>query len=127
MLRTGARGSDASRVRVEGKFLWSSDEKVLIRGVAYGAFPPNSRGYQYPEVPVSCTVVRGQAATMLREYAEDAQLLVVGTRGRGGFSGLLLGSVSSSLVHAAPCPVMVVPHTMAGGDVEGGKPAPFSG
>jgi nucleotide-binding universal stress UspA family protein len=65
---------------------------------------------RYPEVPVTTRVVRGQAATMLREYAADAQLLVVGTRGRGGFAGLLLGSVSSSLVHSAPCPVVVVPH-----------------
>jgi nucleotide-binding universal stress UspA family protein len=69
---------------------------------------------RYPDVAVTTHVVRGQATTMLREYAEDAQLLVVGSRGRGGFTGLLLGSVSSSLVHSAPCPVMVVPWTPSG-------------
>src|SRR5262252_3928429 len=41
----------ASRVRPEGKFLWAGDEKLWVKGVAYGAFPPNSQGYQYPESP----------------------------------------------------------------------------
>jgi O-antigen biosynthesis protein len=51
MLLTRARGSEAGRVRAEGKFLWAANEKLWVRGVAYGAFPPNSQGYQYPESP----------------------------------------------------------------------------
>ena len=50
----------------------------------------------------------GQAARILLEEAKDADLLVVGTRGHGGFAGLLLGSVSEQCAHHALCPVVIV-------------------
>ncbi|WP_270889316.1 universal stress protein [Pedococcus sp. 5OH_020] len=66
---------------------------------------------KYPDVAVSPTVVRGQAAEILVEASPSSRLVVVGTRGRGGFAGLLLGSVSIHTAHRASCPVVVVPST----------------
>ncbi|MFC6238057.1 universal stress protein [Longivirga aurantiaca] len=59
-----------------------------------------------PEVEI--TVARGHAALVLVEASERADLLVVGSRGMGGFAGLLLGSVSQHCVQHAHCPVVVV-------------------
>ncbi|MET7543780.1 universal stress protein [Streptomyces sp. NPDC005507] len=67
-------------------------------------------GYQeaYPGVSVKREVVRGGTRETLIEVSRKAQLLVVGARGRGGFAGLLLGSVSQAMLHHAHCPVVVV-------------------
>ncbi len=54
-------------------------------------------------------VVEGAPAPALLEAARDADLLVVGSRGRGGFTGLLLGSVSQQCAQHAPCPLVIVP------------------
>lgn len=62
----------------------------------------------HPDLQVSSTVVCGDPARVLLDQAKDADVLVVGSRGRGGFSGLLLGSISQRVVHDAPCPVAVV-------------------
>ena len=62
-----------------------------------------------PGPAVEATLVRGTATAALLEVSKGADLLVVGSRGQGGFLGLLLGSVTQQVVSHAPCPVVVVP------------------
>lgn len=61
----------------------------------------------HPEVPVEHVVGEQAPAGSLAHHGGKAQMIVVGTRGRGGFAGLLLGSVSHALLHTAPCPLLV--------------------
>ncbi len=66
---------------------------------------------KYPGVTVRRVVERDQPTKALLAAAGGAQLVVVGSRGRGGFTGLTLGSVSQALIQHCPCPVMVArPH-----------------
>jgi nucleotide-binding universal stress UspA family protein len=59
---------------------------------------------------ISGVVREGQPAEVLVAESKDAELLVVGSRGLGGFRGLLLGSVGQQCAHHAACPVVIVPH-----------------
>ncbi|MFE3055903.1 universal stress protein [Nocardia sp. NPDC059239] len=70
---------------------------------------------KYPDVEVTRKLYLSGPAERLMELSQDAQLVVVGNRGRGGFLGLLLGSTAHWLVQHAHCPVMVV-HPEHGGD-----------
>lgn len=63
---------------------------------------------RYPDVDVEHRVIRGPATPNLVAESAGAALLVVGSRGRGGFAGLLLGSVSHGVLHQAKCNVAVV-------------------
>jgi nucleotide-binding universal stress UspA family protein len=61
------------------------------------------------EVDVQCHVLHGAAGRRLLEASEGAEMLVVGTRGEGGFRGLLFGSTADQVVRHAKRPVVVVP------------------
>jgi nucleotide-binding universal stress UspA family protein len=62
---------------------------------------------EHPELTILRQVTFVQSRTALLDAAAGAQLIVVGNRGRGGVSGMLLGSVSQAILHHAPCPVGV--------------------
>lgn len=63
---------------------------------------------QHPDLPATQRAIRGPAADILASAAARAGLLVVGSRGHGGFTGLILGSVSHRVIHTSPCPVVIV-------------------
>jgi nucleotide-binding universal stress UspA family protein len=63
-----------------------------------------------PTIDVRGELIQGSPAQALLDHARTADLLVVGSRGMGGFKSLLLGSVSQQVVQHAPCPVVIVPH-----------------
>ncbi|QXJ22638.1 universal stress protein [Actinomadura graeca] len=64
---------------------------------------------RFPDVSVEREVVHQRTVRALADASAGADLLVVGSRGRGGFAGLLLGSVGRAMLHRAHCPVAVVP------------------
>ena len=96
-----------------GAFVPPADD--LVDEVATGARRTLERalteaGDRAADVRVESVVRSGAPALQLLEEADDADLLVLGSRGLGGFRGLLLGSVGQQCSHHAPCPVVIVPH-----------------
>lgn len=81
--------------------LAAEEQRVLAEAVA-------GLAVDMPDLRVERRLVRGRAAPALLAAAGDAALTVVGSRGHGGFTGLLLGSVSHQLLHHAAGPVAVV-------------------
>lgn len=63
---------------------------------------------RYPDVPVNRQLVRDRPSKALVHASAEASMVVVGSRGRGGFAGLLLGSVSQAALHHSSCPVAIV-------------------
>lgn len=68
---------------------------------------------EIPGLDTSIHVLSGRPADALVQASQSADVIVMGTRGRGGFRGLLMGSVSQAVLVDAVCPVMVVPNTTA--------------
>jgi nucleotide-binding universal stress UspA family protein len=90
-----------ARIRTQPETLEEGEERLLGQRLA---------GWQekYPDVEIGRNLVRDRPRHILLEESETAQLIVVGSRGRGGFTGMLLGSTSQALVQHAGCPVLVV-------------------
>lgn len=79
-----------------------------IRDVAEKAAAEAADSVRAAGLEVETSVAQGQAADALIEASEQAGLLVVGSRGHGGFVGLLLGSVSAQCGHHAKCPLVII-------------------
>ncbi|MFD8496087.1 universal stress protein [Amycolatopsis sp. NPDC059657] len=90
----------ATRVPVQWETIEEDEKRAFAERMA-------GWGEKYPDVEVRRELVRDRPRHALLEQAEKAQLVVVGSRGRGGFRGMLLGSTSQALVHFAACPVLV--------------------
>lgn len=118
-LATAIAFDEASRRGVELKALhaWSDLEVLALSGVDWLALQSGAdrslaerlAGWQerYPDVRVHRLVVHDRPARQLIEESQSAQLVVVGSHGRGGLPGMLLGSVSNAVVHAVRMPVIV--------------------
>ena len=69
-------------------------------------------------VSITSTAIHGPPAQVLIDMAANSELLVVGSRGRGGFTGLMLGSVSQQCAQGTPCPIVIVPGRPQGDELE---------
>jgi nucleotide-binding universal stress UspA family protein len=117
-LRRGARMAERLGSSLVGVTVWEFPPSWP--GYVMGGWDPERDAHTIAEdaarevfgdapPPWYSTVVRsGSAARQLIAEAEDAEMLIVGSRGLGGFTGLLLGSVSRSVVEHADCPVLVL-------------------
>jgi nucleotide-binding universal stress UspA family protein len=118
-LATAIAFDEASRRGVEliALHAWSDVEVFELPGLDWSAVKSDAErslaerlaGWQerYPDVTVHRLVVSDRPARQLIEKSESAQLVVVGSHGRGGLSGMLLGSVSNAIVHSVRMPVIV--------------------
>ncbi|MGW4057010.1 universal stress protein [Amycolatopsis sp. NPDC004747] len=90
-----------ARILTQPESLEEGEERLL--GQRLAGWPE-----KYPDVEIRRVLVRDRPRHALLKAGEEAQLVVVGSRGRGGFTGMLLGSTSQALVQHADCPVLVV-------------------
>ncbi len=85
------------------------DHEAVLHDVAEGLDVVVDRALtDHPDLQVRRHVLDGVGSALLTEFSTAVDLVVVGSRGRGGFAGLLLGSTSQAVLHHSACPVMVV-------------------
>ncbi|MEB7447251.1 universal stress protein [Arthrobacter koreensis] len=118
-LRTARRLADLLDCRIEAVTVWSYPVALAVP-IASAEWSPRVEAQSALEETLQATfgqdvpeglkklVVSGQPVQVLVEASKGAEMLVVGSRGRGGFAGLLLGSVSSAAAAHAHCPVLIV-------------------
>lgn len=133
----GVDGSDQSKAALRWALRQAELTGAAIEAVIAWHYPVAAAGYAWAPVPamdtdfaevaaksiaeavaeevdpgsrvqVRTSVVEANAADALLNAAKGAELLVVGSRGHGGFTGALLGSVSQHCAHLAPCPIVIV-------------------
>lgn len=94
---------------------WPGTDWPATQSAAEEVLAERLAGWQekYPDVQVSRTIVRDKPARQLVQRSEDAQLVVVGSRGRGGFADLLVGSVGEAVAEMARVPVIVARESVA--------------
>ncbi|MSS85150.1 universal stress protein [Actinomycetaceae bacterium WB03_NA08] len=85
------------------------DRKALIEDIHNGLDAAIEQALAGRELKVARHALDGSPAALLTEFSTAVDLVVVGTRGRGGFAGMLLGSTSNTVLHHSTCPVMTVP------------------
>ncbi|RSD11648.1 universal stress protein [Amycolatopsis eburnea] len=90
-----------ARILTQPESLEGDEDRLLAERLA--GWPE-----KYPDVEIRRVLVRDRPRDALLEISGEAQLVVVGSRGRGGFTGMLLGSTSQALIQHAQCPVLVV-------------------
>jgi nucleotide-binding universal stress UspA family protein len=100
----------------EGAMPATPSEVDDVRAAAAGALEATLREVipDPGDLDIEHRVVEDTAAAALVRESRDAELLVVGSRGLGGFRGLLLGSVGQQVAHHSACPVVIVPHERNG-------------
>jgi nucleotide-binding universal stress UspA family protein len=121
----GADGSAGCRAAVDFAFEQAALWDVPVLAVCALADAPGSLGgarvcqrdfertigmaqQKRPQIAVKRSVAPGDARSALLTASSDAQMVVVGPRGRGGIKGMALGTVAQAVLHHAPCPVAVV-------------------
>lgn len=118
-LRWAARIAAAINARIEAVLVWEFATSYGWSSLAPLSPPPRELEDELAtivteafdgKIPSGLTsrVLEGSAASALVRESKDAQLVVVGSRGHGGFAGLLLGAVSAKVAEHAACPVLVV-------------------
>ena len=121
----GYDGSSASRTALDFGLGYARRHDLAVRVVA--AQPPGTDLHRITAAELQDAVhsrgghdaeliqITGHPAEHLLRLSADANLIVLGARGRGGFAGMLIGSVSQTVLHHADCPVAIIPAAAIGG------------